>query len=289
MITSSSSLLLLFSNASTRSNKSLMSTIASQRRGSAASSVSVTIETTTMSTLATPGMEDAAASSTCIVTAGQTVDRDLPPLPADNLAPPPAPTVSTFPPHVHESSYRFPPPPPYAAPAPSTPGSSATVQPLSFFAFSSLTPVDTRAPDSTAPALPPPPSYAECPRTQAERHFWLGFLCPIFWFLGLSRLWRSEAPVELAKEKAPKSGAIVGAVGRDEAAVVALEAALAEAERWSRHEAVRGEVPEDVKESLVRWREEERIWAKRCVWAVAGMCGLGAVLGVMLASLLGKI
>ncbi|BGP07239.1 hypothetical protein JCM10049v2_003070 [Rhodotorula toruloides] len=174
------------------------------------------------------------------------------------------------------------------------PASSATVQPLSFFAFSSLTPVDTREPDSTSPASSPPPSYAECPRTQAERHFWLGFLCPIFWFLGLSRLWRSEAPVKLAKEKVPKSGAIVGAVGRgagerNEEAVVALEAALAEAERWSRHEAVRGEVPEEVKESLERWPEEERIWAKRCVWAVAGMCSLGAVLGVMLASLLGKI
>ncbi|BGO98619.1 hypothetical protein RTBOTA2_003127 [Rhodotorula toruloides] len=270
-----------------------MSTIASQRRGSAASSVSVTIETTTTSTLATPGLEEASAGSTCVVTVGQTVDRDLPALPSDELAPPPAPTASTFPPHVHEPSYRFPPPPPYAAPSPSTPASSATVQPLSFFAFSSLTPVDTREPDSTAPA-PPPPSYAECPRTQAERHFWLGFLCPVFWFLGLSRLWRSEAPVELAREKAPNTSAIVGAVGRvaggrDEEAVVGLEAALAEAERWGRHEAVQGEVPEDVKESLARWCEEERIWAKRCVWAVAGMCGLGAVLGVMLARLLGKI
>ncbi|BGP31279.1 hypothetical protein JCM10296v2_003043 [Rhodotorula toruloides] len=264
-----------------------MSTIVSQRRGSAASSVSVTIETITTSTLATPGMEEAPAASTCVVSTGQTVDRDLPALPSDVLAPPPAPTASTFPPHIHESSYRFPPPPPYA-PSPSTPASIAIVQPLSFFASSSLTPVDIRELAS------PPPSYAECPRTQAERHFWLGFLCPVFWFLGLSRLWRSEAPGELAKENAPKGGATVGAIGRgagerDEEAVVGLEAALAEAERWSRHEAVRGEVPEDVKESLARWREEERIWAKRCVWAVAGISGLGAVLGIMLASLLRKI
>lgn len=275
-----------------------MSDIVAQRRGSAASSVSVTIETPTTSTLATPGTEAASTSTTCVVTAGQSVHRDLPrlpALPADDFAPPAAPTTPAFPLDIHTTPYRFPPPPPYAGPSPS---SAATVQPLSFFAFSSLTPVNTanhRGHDSTsAAASPPPPSYAKCPRTQAERHFWLGFLCPIFWILGLSRLWRSEAPIDLAKEKKPETSANVATVrgaegGRDDEAMIGLEEALAQAERWSRHEAIRRGVPEDVKESLERWREEETLWAKRCAWAVAGTCGLAAVLGVMLSSLLGKI
>lgn len=107
----------------------------------------------------------------------------------------------------------------------------------------------------------PPPSYAETPRTQAERLFWFGWIFPPFlWLVGASRVWRTEHLHGID----PKKGT--------------LSTFLDEAE---------GSV--NVRESLDLWREEELIWARRCLWALIGSLMLGTLLGVMLASVTGKL
>lgn len=123
---------------------------------------------------------------------------------------------------------------------------------------SSLRPHASNAVTSTEERAARPPSYAETPRTRAERLFWYGFLLPPFlWLLGALRLWRSELPrtVQLKVRRG-----------------ISLEEAEA-----------------DVRESLERWREEELVWARRCLCAAVGAVILGSLLGVMLASLMGKL
>lgn len=50
-----------------------------------------------------------------------------------------------------------------------------------------------------------------------------------------------------------------------------------------------GDAGSDVLEAVERWREEELVWARRCLWALTGSLLLGALLGVMLASVAGRM
>ncbi|GAA6031220.1 hypothetical protein JCM8097_004069 [Rhodosporidiobolus ruineniae] len=271
--------------------------IVSQRRGSAASSVSVTIETTTTSTASTPGsstLDVPLQSSTVEPFAGRSTsphraERALPPLP-------PTLDVSLANAQTEEgpdSTYRFP-PPAYSPPPPAP--STATVTPLSFFAFSSLTPVSSTFPalpssddlaPSSAPAPSPPPRYQETPRTAAERCFWWGFLLPLLWVVGFARLWRSETPAGLRQEKPARAPS---SAGGDLEAQRDLPAALAlrEASPWSAHPAVE-RLPPTVEESLMLWREEERLWAKRCGRGLAALVAVAGLTGVIVASVTGTI
>ncbi|GAA5987133.1 hypothetical protein JCM10908_001040 [Rhodotorula pacifica] len=159
------------------------------------------------------------------------------------------------------------PPPPYHSPHPAN-----SVNPLTFFSFPPET-TSSPLPAAQGSALPsrlsqaslsPPPSYAETPRTQAERLFLLGWLFPPFlWIIGASRLWRTEAPHGLDFKKKVHD--------------LFFSASIAE------------EAGMDVRESLERWREEELVWARRCLCALVGSLMLGTLLGVMLASVTGKI
>ncbi|KPV77565.1 uncharacterized protein RHOBADRAFT_41557 [Rhodotorula graminis WP1] len=227
-----------------------------QRRGSAASSVTVIIETVTTTTtrlddLASTDEAPVTFVSPCPVTSrrGST---------AGAVAQPPhqAPPVPSS--SAHAPSYTFPPPPPYGDPAP-TP--RAAVHPLTFFAFSSLTPVPSSSSSPVRPsqpdahiismpaAPPPPPAYAATPRTEAERRFWHGFLCPALWVLGARRIWRSER-----LSTAATVAAAFGTSGKDEAGEGAGEGEGARG--WTA-------LPPDVRESLELWREEELVWARR--------------------------
>ncbi|GAA5860421.1 hypothetical protein JCM8547_000299 [Rhodosporidiobolus lusitaniae] len=208
--------------------------IISPRRGSAASSVSVTIETTTTSAPADSATLDEPSSSSTIVPFGGRLS-SLPTTPEEH------PT--------------------------------ATVTPLTFFfPFSTLTPVSSTFPPSSSlpppvtsspptPPPPPPPSYAETPRTAAECIFWWGFLLPLCWIFGAVRLCRSERPASFAAaEKALDAEA--AAMAQQE---LDVEAALSEAGVWSGHPAMgarQGRSAPSVEESMMLWREKERIWAK---------------------------
>ncbi|GAA5908617.1 hypothetical protein JCM6882_003694 [Rhodosporidiobolus microsporus] len=258
--------------------------IVSQRRGSAASSVSVTIETTTTSTSACPGGDTAPTQSSSVEPfAGRPASPPaLDPVPCLPLLPAVIPSTS--------EDYRFPPPPPYSFPP--GPFPAATVTPLSFFPFSSLTPVSSSFPPigppptaspTPAPAPAPPPSYQETPRTAAERCFWWGFLCPFVWFAGVFRLFRSERPLGFGGEK----GLSPAAIEQGLEAQVEMTQVLSEAGVWSGHPAARASP--SVADSLRLWREEERLWAKRCVWSLAALTGIALLAGLIGASLAGKI
>lgn len=158
-------------------------------------------------------------------------------------------------------------PPPYrSGPA------RVAVGPLSFFPFA---PMESSLPGtmddhdahllrsrfSHTSSMAPPPSYAEPPRTQAERLFWFGWIFPPFlWLFGASRIWRTENPHGLDLKEGT------------------LPTSLDEAEGAA-----------SVRESLELWREEELVWARRCLWALIGSLMLGTLLGVMVASVMGKL
>jgi len=46
---------------------------------------------------------------------------------------------------------------------------------------------------------------------------------------------------------------------------------------------------ERVKESFKSWREEEIVWSLRCLWSLASLGGVGLVLGVLIAGMMGKL
>ncbi|KAG0656757.1 hypothetical protein C6P46_006963 [Rhodotorula mucilaginosa] len=200
-----------------------------------------------------------------------TVDRGLPPLPAHVSIPiaGESNSISTGT-ERHGSSMSWEDltlsPPPYRSGPARTP-----VGPLSFFPFAPMEHITTGDRDTlllrsrfshTSSTMAPPPSYAETPRTQAERLFWFGWLFPPFlWLFGASRIWRTENPHGLdLKEEGTLPTAL------DEAGGAA-----------------------NVRESLELWREEELVWARRCLWALIGSLMLSTLLGVMLASVTGKI
>ncbi|KWU47389.1 hypothetical protein RHOSPDRAFT_30811 [Rhodotorula sp. JG-1b] len=159
-------------------------------------------------------------------------------------------------------------PPPYR----SNPARTA-VGPLSFFPFAPMESSPLATTDDheahllrsrfshTSSTMAPPPSYAETPRTQAERLFWFGWIFPPFlWLFGASRIWRTENLHGIDIKKGTLSTPF------DE-----------------------GEGSANVRESLELWREEELVWARRCLWALIGSLMLGTLLGVMLASVTGKL
>ncbi|GAA5861252.1 hypothetical protein JCM3774_002242 [Rhodotorula dairenensis] len=207
-------------------------------------------------------------------------DRELPPLPVTHLehafaeaSPPYEARTSTR----DQSGPSLSSPPPYRGDGPRT----GRVGPLSLFPFRAEPPCPSAgsATDilrlqsrfSTTPSLlAPPPSYAETPRTQAERLFWIGWLLPPFlWLFGASRIWRSEAPRELKlqlKQEGLPMHIVIDGNGEAE-----------------------NEAEADVGESLQLWRQEELVWARRCLWAITGSLMLGTLMGVMLASVTGKI
>lgn len=106
------------------------------------------------------------------------------------------------------------------------------------------------------------------PRTQAERRFWHGFLCPVLWILGAWRIWRSERPAAAPLDGAGLDG---DAAAKD---VMDLEAGGAT-------------LPADVRESLEMWREEELVWARRCLWALFALVGAAGIFALALMSVLG--
>ncbi|BGP47308.1 hypothetical protein JCM10450v2_003160 [Rhodotorula kratochvilovae] len=227
-----------------------MADLTSQRRGSAASSVSVTIETTTTTTAATPYTAPVDESTHTTVSPC-----------------PPSRRAASFPSDALTLPYAFPPPPPYTFPhvGPPRASSIATVHPLSFFPFHALTPLPSAShlPLPAPASVSPPPLYASTPRTQAERLFWYGFLLPLLWLAGARRIWASERPAGFA---AYGGGATKDADADAEAAVaVAL----------------------DVREAQEMWREEELVWAKRCAWALAAAMGAALIFGMAIASVLG--
>lgn len=266
-----------------------------QRRGSAASAVSVTIETTTTSSPVVNTSPSPPLHTASVEPFAGTRARSPPPssfaVPCLLLLPRLAVDEDIDVDAPPTDQYVFPPPPPYSfPPSPGVPSAPTT---SSFFPlpFSSLTPVTASFPPLPASfSLPsiaptagytstrlslPPPSYAETPRTKAERCFWWGFLLPLLWIGGAFRLVRSERPIGFReREKARK--------GRE----VDLEAALGEtAPIEARGEAVEGEL----EESLRLWREEERLWARRCLSCLGAFMALGGVMGVVMSSLLGKV
>ena len=136
------------------------------------------------------------------------------------------------------------PPPPYI----STTVTTSSLSPLAFYP-----PAPSLHPSTGDDELP---SYRSTPRTFSERCFWWGLFCPVLFLFGISKLWRPEAITGTGKH-AP--GAFVGEEDRE----------------W----------PSDVTSgnlamTVSLWREEERIWALRCAWTLAGEIVMGAVLAV---------
>ncbi|GAA5843969.1 hypothetical protein JCM9279_003690 [Rhodotorula babjevae] len=244
----------------------MASLLLEQRRGSAASSVSVTIETVTTTTTR---FEDLAPTDEAPVTFVSPCPPSSRRGSTAGIVPPSrqaAPTPSST---SHVPSCAFPPPPPYADPAPTH---RATVHPLFFFAFSSSSPPRRPSlPDAHIIDMPSPlpPAYAAGPRTEAERRFWHGFLCPVLWLLGARRIWRSERPM------AALDGLGGAAAKDDEAELEAGEGA----QGWCA-------LPPDVRESVELWREEELVWARRCLWALFVMVGAAGILTLALLSVL---
>jgi len=153
-----------------------------------------------------------------------------------------------------------PPPPPYQFPPSPSPSTATLVNPLSFYPFQTLTPVSTSFPSTSPPSPPPPPSYAEVPQTLAERYFIYGFLFFPLWILGALKYWISERPTGFSGEKLGD-----------------LESGMEEEERRR------------VEESLESWRQEELVWSLRCLWSLASLGGVGLVLGVLIAGMMGKL
>jgi len=222
--------------------------LSSSRRGSGASSISVTITTTSRSSLPAEDIPDHLAQLPSFIdTTSSSIEPSLPSLPS-----PQALTLSLDPP-----------PPPYQFPPSPSPSSSTTqINPLSFYPFQTLTPVSSSFPSlSSLPPPPPPPSYAEVPQTKAEKYFIYGFLFFPLWILGASRYWFSERPIGFTDEEKEEED----------------NAGMGEEER------------ERVKESLKSWREEEIVWSLRCLWSLASLSGVGLVLGVLIAGMMGKL
>ncbi|GAA5970639.1 hypothetical protein JCM11641_007381 [Rhodosporidiobolus odoratus] len=266
--------------------------IVSQRRGSAASSVSVTIETTTTSTALNPG-DTSVPSPVRLSSIEPFAGRPLSPLPTTCSEPPCLPLL---PPSIsvemepNTAAYQFP-PPPYTSPPSqsSTSPPRACVTPLSFFPFSTLTPVTSTFPPLPEACSNPIPSPPSAPSSQFSRHlsapprcFWWGFLCPLIWFAGVYRLWRSERPAAFSGEKS-SNGANVDVEAQ-------VEVSMREMGVWSGYpERVGVMGKEEVQESLKLWREEEVLWGKRCAWSICAVLAIGAVIGIIVSSMLGKI
>lgn len=282
-----------------------MSDIVSQRRGSAASSVSVTIsvETTT------------AAASSLLETSTQSVKfATVVPFAGQMPCAPPAVVSTDTAPHTHHIGVDRTPPPPYSFP-PTSPSSSVapsptaitSIHPLSFYPFSTLTPLSSLphpdlAPSRPAPS-PPPPAYRDVPRTLAERCFWWGCLCPLVWLLGVSKLWYSERPAGFAGEKKQKKKKKKKTKNHDVEAAQAAEgqaldwageclapgAGRAGSGIWSGHPVVLQARAPTVQESVRLWREEEQLWARRCAWSAGAGLAFGGLVGVIVASVTGKM
>ncbi|GAA6058835.1 hypothetical protein JCM10212_002779 [Sporobolomyces blumeae] len=320
-----------------------MSDLISQRRGSAASCVSVTISVETSTTYLS------------------TTDSPDPSFPKPAAVEPFAGTRSS--PHTSvehhfvaledvgpEDCPVLPPPPPYTFPSPSSARgrqAATSIEPLSFYPFSTLdrVPCSPLCPDPSRPAThdattfegsppirlgrstlatnplstdpcptPPPPSYRDVPQTSSETCFVWGFVCPVLWIVGTTRLWRSSRPEGCAlrgeksgRDRRPRrrgatsSGRTSLAVGleacglarddeSDEAShgigrsvVGDLESGRAAASRLGRVV-----VDPNVEESLRLWRDEERLWAERCAWALGGFVAVGLVVAVMVVGLTGN-
>ncbi|GJN89636.1 hypothetical protein Rhopal_002623-T1 [Rhodotorula paludigena] len=248
-----------------------MSDVVSERRGSAAPSVSVIVETTTTTSLAAPAA--ASLDSTTWTTISACPARRNSAQGSATSAVPPGEDVVDI-------AYTFPPPPAYdqASNVPST--LSPSVDPLSFYTFPAppaveilphLSPSDLSAPSDTSRA---PPAYAATPQTRAERCFWFGFLCPPLWLWGLSFLWRSQQDAEEAA---------AGAKVAKEDDPARLDRAW---NRWSAHPSLEEAVLRSARcEAQAVWRAEERLWAK----SVGGFGGFCCVLLVMLLNVLGVI
>lgn len=178
--------------------------------------------------------------------------------PSRSASLPPTHVLANFPiitsaPFSHYHSDALPPtpsspPPNYSPNVLSTPHTT----PLSFPSSS----------DSVDFNPPPPPSYRTVPRTHAESMFWWGFLCPlIFWPMGILHFWRAERPTGFAD---------LEAAGEEEVEIrVALEEGMFGPGMPARCPSV--------KESLEFWREEERLWAKRCACSLVGFLVIGSV------------
>jgi len=99
------------------------------------------------------------------------------------------------------------------------------------------------------------------PQTKAEKYFIYGFLFFPLWILGASRYWFSERPIGFTGDEKEEEDNV----------------GMGEEER------------ERVKESFKSWREEEIVWSLRCLWSLASLGGVGLVLGVLIAGMMGKL
>ncbi|GAA5886577.1 hypothetical protein JCM5296_005335 [Sporobolomyces johnsonii] len=270
-----------------------MSDIVSQRRGSAASSVSVTISTETTTTSASSLPETSiqlVKFATVVPFAGQTPS-----------APPAVVPTTNSPPHAQYIVVDMALPPPYSFPPTSSaaisPAPTTSIHPLSFYPFLTLTPLSSLSHPSIDPSRttppPPPPAYRDVPRTLAERCFWWGFLCPLVWLVGVSKLWSSERPAGFAGEK-DRHDIEAAQTTEGQGLDLADEFLVSGAGRggtgiWSGHPVVFQARAPTVEESIRLWREEEQLWARRCAWSVGAVIAIGGLVGVVLASLMGKI
>lgn len=239
------------------------STLNEQRRPSLADSIEVTIVCTETSTyLPTPPTNNPPPARAGVFE----LDHDeVLPFTRLDLAPAPhSVSLYNLPPPV----YTF--PPSTAPPPPLTSSSSAQSQltPLSFFPPSSSSSSSSSHPHSHSQQ---PPSYRTVPRTTPERLFLygcasmpLGLIGLGFWFAGASWLVSSQS-------------------------LQSLSEVSVEDQRWPGHVESEGEGEREGKlqsEALALWRQEERIWARRCVVAFVGgivLCALvgGVVYGVV--------
>ncbi|GAA5884321.1 hypothetical protein JCM16303_003635 [Sporobolomyces ruberrimus] len=261
-----------------------MSIDLSSRRGSAASSITIQVSTSTASSLPTFDISDERIAPLPTFETSTTIE-PFPLAQADQSRPPSPPPFPEAPSTSNEETVNLeaagpessPPPPPYQFPGPPPPLSSSSINPLSFYTypFSTLTPVtSTFLPqhssllenESSLPP-PPPPEYNEVPQTLAERCFVFGFLCPFLWIIGITKYWYSERPVGFAEKNQRHK--------EDEGD---LESGVA----------VPSEEMERIEESLDNWREEEKLWSLRCAWCLGGVTSLGVLGGIIVAAVMGK-
>ncbi|GAA5927381.1 uncharacterized protein JCM15063_005881 [Sporobolomyces koalae] len=230
-------------------------------RGSAASSITIQVSTTTCSSLPSCDIEESIAPLDEISTTIEPFPvTSTPSRPSSPPTLPPARCLTTTT-SLDEATAC---PPPYQFPP--SPGSQ-TLNPLSFYPFSTLTPLGTpespnlqaleRSLTSTT-SVGAPPAYDQVPETLAEKCFVYGFLCPLIWIYGMTKYWRSERPV-----------------GFQDRAKIDLEQGTIEGGY--------------VEESLACWREEEKVWALRCAWSLGAFSSILIVMGILLASILGKL
>ncbi|SGZ15536.1 BQ5605_C029g10678 [Microbotryum silenes-dioicae] len=105
----------------------------------------------------------------------------------------------------------------------------------------------------------PPPTYSETPRTRAERLFYFGLVPPfIAWALGMVHIWRPENP---EKKWLASIESNVGARGAGVQGVVQDGSAGVNS----------------VRECMRSFREEELLWAKRCAWCLLGTSVVGSL------------